>query len=47
MKIFITAAAVAAMLIGCTTVQNEPVPVADDNTPGFVLNDDMTQVKVG
>ena len=47
MKRFITAAAIAAMLIGCTAAQNEPAPVADDNTPGFVLSDDMTQVKVG
>ena len=35
----------AAAILGCNCPESSPVQ-EDDNTPGYVLSDDMTQVKV-
>ena len=40
----LTTTLIAAMLMGCTAQQ--PAPAVEDNTPGFVLSDEMTQVKI-
>ena len=44
MKKLLTAA-IAALLMGCTTRQ--PAPAPEDNTPGYVLGDEIVEVKIG
>ena len=44
MKKLLTAA-IAALLMGCTTWQ--PAPAPEDNTPGYVLGDEIVEVKIG
>ena len=47
MKKILTITAIAAMLFGCTVPEKGQAPVAEDNTPGYVLSDGMVEVKVG
>ena len=47
MKRILTITAIAAMLFGCTAPENGQAPVAEDNTPGYVLSDGMVEVKIG